>query len=513
MAQQTLPYQYEAERGESKVTGLAGLPVVLDLATSAGLLRSIDEHVGARQRGQWRDSATVMTLVLLNLAGGDCVDDLRVLAKDEGLSRVIQRTRLHHLPRTERRRLERAQRKAHKQGDRSAVPSPSSVFRYLEAFHDEGQEEQRERGRAFIPKPNQHLLGLYQVNADLIAQVQRHSPQRIATLDQDATIIASHKQQALYCYKKHRAYQPLNVWWAEQEIVLHSEFRDGNVPAGYQGLRVLQDALDMLPTGVKEVRYRSDSAGYEVELLKYLAEGRHPGFGRIAFAVSADVNSEFRKAVCNVGEPDWHPLYRVDGDQRIKTDQEWAEVCFVPNWAGYSKKAPTYRFLAIREPMQGTLPGIDEDQRELPFQTITTPLGQRYKLFGLVTNRLDLPGDAVIQWHRQRCGKSEQAHDVMKNDLAGGQLPSEHFGANAAWWAIMILSFNLLTLLKQLALPKEWKPRRLKSIRFWLFAIPGRVLSHARQLVVRIAVGHPALDLLLEARRRILDWARGLNPS
>src|SRR5882724_3579126 len=39
-----------------------------------------------------------------------------------------------------------------------------------------------------------------------------------------------------------------------------------------------------------------------------------------------------------------------------------------------------------------------------------------------------------IAWQHERCGKSEEAHKVMKEDLAGGQLPSGDFGENAAWW-------------------------------------------------------------------------------
>ena len=44
---------------------------------------------------------------------------------------------------------------------------------------------------------------------------------------------------------------------------------------------------------------------------------------------------------------------------------------------------------------------------------------------------------------RQRCGKGEEVHGVVKDDLAGGRLPSGRFGANAAWWAIVVLAFNL----------------------------------------------------------------------
>jgi hypothetical protein len=46
--------------------------------------------------------------------------------------------------------------------------------------------------------------------------------------------------KSLYCNKHFKAYQPLNTWWAEQGLVVHSEFRNGNVPAGYEQLRVLR---------------------------------------------------------------------------------------------------------------------------------------------------------------------------------------------------------------------------------------------------------------------------------
>jgi hypothetical protein len=51
----------------------------------------------------------------------------------------------------------------------------------------------------------------------------------------------------------------------------------------------------------------------------------------------------------------------------------------------------------------------------------------------------------VIWWLRECCGKSQEVHSVMKSDLAGGQLPSILFGANAARWALMILAHNLNT--------------------------------------------------------------------
>jgi hypothetical protein len=91
----------------------------------------------------------------------------------------------------------------------------------------------------------------------------------------------------------------------------------------------------------------------------------------------------------------------------------------------------------------------------------------------------------------------------MKEDLAGGQLPSGRFGANAAWWAIMVLAFNLNSLMKRLVLPEGWAAKRLKAVRFGFIHLAGRVMTHARQLIIRLSAGHPAHGLLLEVRQRI----------
>ena len=83
---------------------------------------------------------------------------------------------------------------------------------------------------------------------------------------------------------------------------------------------------------------RSDTAGYQHELLQYCAEGKDQRFGVIEFAVGVDVTPEFKQAVAAVPEGEWHPLERVlDGGERVPTGQEWAEVCFVPEWVSRSK--------------------------------------------------------------------------------------------------------------------------------------------------------------------------------
>ena len=122
---------------------------------------------------------------------------------------------------------------------------------------------------------------------------------------------------------------------------------------------------------------------------------------------------------------------------------------------------------------------------------------------------LELPGDQVIHWLRERCGKSEEAHAVMKEDLAGGRLPSKLFGANAAWWGVMILTLNLHLMMKVLVLGKEWVPKRMKAVRYGIINLPGRLVNHARQTILRLSAGHPSFPLLQEARRKIAGSSVG----
>jgi hypothetical protein len=505
MTQGILPFKYENDQQNNKLTGFGGLLSYLDLAQAAGLSKSINQNLSVSSDSQgWTDSQVVMSLMLLNLVGGDCVEDMNCLESDEGLCKVIERTEKHGMNRKERRSFMRRWRKDRKR----TFPSPSAVFRYLSGFHDRDQEELREKGKAFIPEPNEDLKGLVKVNKDLMSFVQKGNRKRTATLDMDATLVETNKAEALYCYKGFKSYQPLNTWWAEQGLVLHTEFRDGNVPAGYEQLRVFKEALRCLPEGVKEVRLRSDTAGYQHKLLRYCDRGKNKRFGKIEFAIGCDVTREFKKAVSEVPESEWKPLSKKVKGEEISTGREWAEVCFVPNAIGHSKNGPEYRYLATREAIaeQLIIPGTIEGKEE-SFESMSME-SKKYKVFGIVTN-MDWDGQELITWLYKRCGKSEEAHSIMKEDLAGGKLPTDDFGANAAWWWIMILALNLNNAMKMLVLGKGWISRRMKAIRLHLITLPARVMERSRELSVRLQKDHPSIDWLLNIRAKILLLSSG----
>jgi hypothetical protein len=504
MAQGELGFKYEVENQGEGMTGMGGIGPYLDLACRSGMVRSIERHVKARGEQGWTDAESVLSLVMLNLVGGDCVEDVDRLESDKGFCRLFSKAVSQGLSWKGRRGLKRRWRKE----KRRSVPSSSAIFRYLAEFHDRAQEGLRERGKAFIPLSKEALQGLCKVNAELVGFVQNNRAEQTATLDMDATLVETEKASALWCYEGYVAYQPINTWWAEQGLVVHTEFRDGNVPAGFEQRRVLEEALKSVPRGVSKVRLRSDTAGYQHELLRYCDEEKNKWCGRIEFAVGCDVTPEFKKAVLEVAEEDWVVLKRRERSGELKeTARQWAEVCYVPNAIGRSKKGSEYRYLAIRERMQDQLmlPGMEQDEKGLPFQTMRKG-GVRYKVFGIVTN-MHWEGQELIEWHYKRCGRSEQAHSVMKEDLAGGTLPSGDFGENAAWWWIMVLAFNLNAALKSLVLGGQWVYKRMKAIRFHLINIPARVMERSRQLSLRLSAGDSAYGWLIQIRARIAGLA------
>lgn len=122
--------------------------------------------------------------------------------------------------------------------------------------------------------------------------------------------------------------------------------------------------------------------------------------------------------------------------------------------------------------------------------------GTAVKYFAVLSNLWDWDGARLLQWHWEKAGTIEHVHDVVKNELAGGVLPCGRFGANAAWLRLALLAHNVLTALKRLALPPELLTARPKRLRFLLFTVPGRLVTHARQLWLRLAT----------TRDRLVQW-------
>ena len=115
-----LSYRIEEDGAKLNLTGFSGLAPYLDLIAVSGLMGSVRRNLSIRANGQgWTDEQMVTALLLLNLAGGDCVDDLSKLESDKGLGKLI-RCLEKSLPRHIRREMKKRWRKERKRSIASA---------------------------------------------------------------------------------------------------------------------------------------------------------------------------------------------------------------------------------------------------------------------------------------------------------------------------------------------------------------------------------------------------------
>ena len=340
---------------------------------SLGLPARVREHVRIKERDRGYDEATMVeSFVVLNAVGGECCDDFERLREDPGLSELIGH----------------------------GAPSPAVARKFLNQFHAEEKIEAAKLGRvgdqiAYMAEENAPLDGLGLVNRALVQELGRRCPdQRIATVDQDATGAGvsrgSRKQFALRTYEGERGYQPMLAVWAELNVVLADEFRDGNVPAMMDPLNVAKRAFAALPETVETHYYRGDSACHESSLMNWLRDGERAEGpqGLIGFAISARMSEALRKAIGMVPEQDWAVYGKADAAEI----RQCAEVSFVPGEKSGHKDTQPLRYIAIR---------IRQRQGDLFAD------GSRVKHFAVVTNIGEWKAARLIEWRREKAGTIE----------------------------------------------------------------------------------------------------------
>ncbi len=183
------PFTLDPTPLEETLTAFSGVALAVHAFRSLGLPGSVQREVQTNVRQRGYDEATfVESFVVLNALGGECLEDFDRLREDPGPTTILGH----------------------------GVPSPEAARTFLYAFHEEAlvRAAQAARGPeeiAYIPEESAPLRGLGRVNRDLVWQVGARGPdQRIATVDQEATVMESHQQDALRSYEGERA---ISRWW------------------------------------------------------------------------------------------------------------------------------------------------------------------------------------------------------------------------------------------------------------------------------------------------------------
>jgi len=333
------------------------------------------------------------------------------------------------------------------------------------------------------------------------------------TIDLDTTdveVYGRKKRGVAYNHQGQRVGRPHVAAWAETEIVLAADLGDGTDDPRATAPDLLRRALAALPVAARHsgrVALRAD-AGY---FAGQLARAAHDE--RIAFAIGAKRIAPLWRLLAGIAEDDWHDAIEMDNAQVAV-----AEYC--PDWW------PANTGLLVRrvaldpaqvsaDPRSRRRRTLHPDQRALPIPELAQA-GPVYAYSFILTN-LDVstPSQAVAaeHWYRHRTTVENIFRD-SKLGAALRHLPSGYPQVNLAWMWGALLAATMAAWLHQLTALTAGEDilhghgvrggkAMIATLRRRLIAVPGRLVRHARHLVLRLPPGHSLLPEILARLREL----------
>jgi hypothetical protein len=296
---------------------------------------------------------------------------------------------------------------------------------------------------------NGGLCGLAQVQRRLLKRAMNHDGITNYTLDIDATGIEAEKQTAKMTYKGFPGYMPIVGHLAENGLVVGDEFREGNVAPATGNLAFIKHCVRQMPKGKRITAVRSDSAAYQAEIINYC---EHEG---IQFAIGADLDQAVVTAIRAIPEKDWKPYKSGSIAETIHAMEKTEEA---------------FRLIVIRRPYQSTL-FFKEDER------------MKYTV--IATNRNGSP-EAVVTWYNQRGEYSENRIKELKIGFGMERMPCGQYEANAMFFRIGTLAYNLFRLFTLTTLSPSWHRHQVQTVRWRLYQIAGKIVFHGGQVFLKV---------------------------
>jgi len=314
-----------------------------------------------------------------------------------------------------------------------------------------------------------------------VLQATLHARKAI-TLDIDATEIIASKADSHWTYKNNRGYTPMVGHIAETGQVVACDFREGNASPAKANLEFIHQCQDSLPADCYVQNLRIDAAGYQTSIIK------HCDKQQIAYAIRAKMSAYLKEMIISVKETDWQPLLNRKGEKM--SGHSTTRMLHV---IGDYEQAFTLVVQRKRVKGQIDLEVLQSDEEVC---------AQGYVYRAIATNRETLTDSEIVHWYNQRAEDSENRIKELKLDFGGDTLPCSDFKANAVYFSICALAYNLFALMRQL-LPEGLETSRAKTIRWRLYAMAAKVIKTGRQVFVKVQAQHQALlDEVLTAMRQ-----------
>ena len=307
------------------------------------------------------------------------------------------------------------------------------------------------------------LAGFARVNRSVFRRLLRRDERIHYTLDIDATQIVAEKREARYTYKGEKGYMPMAGHIAELGVVAGHEFREGNAAPAAGNLEFMQACERNMPREKKITAIRADSAAYQAAIFNWCEET-----GKV-FAIGAGQDAAVKAAIAVIAESDWTTF----------RDGEIAETVHCMN-----KTGKAFRLIVMRRPRE---PDLFEEKSPWHYHTIAS-------------NRDHEDAAATMQWYAKRGDASENRIKDLKIGFGMEHMPCGTFEANAVFFSIGVLTYNLYLGFRSDALGSGWERAQVQTVRWRLFQTAGKIVRHGRQVYLKISAA--MLDVFTAIRER-----------
>jgi len=413
--QTVLPFKLSST--SEQLTAHAGLALFGEFCAAMKLSEQINRYLPAPGSAKGFEPATyVHPLVLMLHGGGRSLEDMRMLANDEGLSPLL------HM----------------------AVPSPDATGNWLRRLGS-----------------SSGLSDLKVVQSKQLKWAMKREERKEYTLDIDASQIVAEKYAAHYTYKHEKGYMPMLGHLAENGLIVHEEFREGNAAPASRNREFIQACNTNMPKGKRIARLRADSATYQADIINDCENDD------VVFAIAAKKDEAVSAVIAAIPESAWEPY----------SDGEIASTVHCMN------DTEAFTLVVFRKGRQLSLDGK----------------GSEWFYHAVATNSTDSAA-AVMSWYRMRGEHSENRIKELKLGFGMERMPCGQFAANAMFFRIGAMAYNLFVMFKTHVLPDDWKKHQIQTVRWRLYQIPARVSRHARSLWMNVSTAY--IDLFRDIRLR-----------
>jgi len=294
------------------------------------------------------------------------------------------------------------------------------------------------------------------------------------TLIVDPTIIETGKREAQMTYWGYKGYRPVVATIKELGRSIAYEFKAGNDMGGR--VEIIKKAFGVMPWGKTIGRVLLDSEYYSNEVMEHL----HTTGAK--WMIAGDKDSAVMRSIKNIKESTWKPFRAKDG---VMTDREIAETIHATE-----KGKGAFRLIVLR---------WRENQGEL--------FGDHDCYHCLTTNMTQENVSEVVWLYNERAPIENHIKEI-KGGFGMERMASGEFKANAVHFGIGIMTYNLFMAQRLLTMPKDWQNKTIKSIRWLLVELAGKLIEHGRMTILKLVSGVEKYMMCLEMRRRTYELLR-----